>query len=71
MIYILLDDKKIPYEHVYEHYSYVDQWARESCESYKGYEAMDVSDVSLECDVVAEYKFESAKDATLFSLKWK
>ena len=70
MISIFLDDTGIPYEHVYEHFSYVDKWAREHCKSYRKYEAVDVSDASLTNDVVAEYVFGNESDAVLFKLKW-
>ena len=70
MISVYLDDTGIPYEHVYEHFSYVDEWAREHCKSYYQYKAVDVSDVSLTNDVIAEYQFNNEKDAVLFSLRW-
>lgn len=70
MISIFLNDTGIPYEHVYEHFSYVDEWAREHCVSYCWYKAVDVSDVSLVNDVIAEYIFADEKDAVLFKLKW-
>lgn len=70
MTTVILTDDGIPYEHVYEHYSYVDQWAREHCASYSGYEALDVSDVSLKNDVLAEYTFKDEKDASWFILRW-
>jgi hypothetical protein len=66
----MLNDTGIPYEHVYEHFSYVDEWAREHCKSYCRYDAVDVSDVSLTNDVIAEYCFNDEKDAVLFKLKW-
>ena len=70
MIKIILDDSKIPYADVYAHFSWIAAWAKENCPSYQSYETVDVSDFSVTNDVLAEYIFADARDATLFRLKW-
>lgn len=70
MIKIMLDDSKIPYQDVYAHFKAAATWASENCPSYQSYETVDVSDFSVTNDVVAEYVFTDAKDATMFRLRW-
>ena len=70
MIKIMLDDSKIPYKEVYEHFANVADWAAENCPSYQSYETVDVSDFSVTNDVIAEYVFADARDATMFRLRW-
>ena len=67
---VMLDDSKISYDQVYEHYANADAWAKEHCSSYQGYETCDISDFSLTNDVVAEYRFANSKDVTIFKLRW-
>ena len=45
-------------------------WAQNTCPSYRGMHIQDVSDVSLQWDEIAEYRFEDEKDAMFFRLKW-
>lgn len=71
LIKIILDDSKIPYADVYAHFKSIAYWATQNCASFITYEIVDVSDFSLVNDVVAEYVFSDAQDATLFRLKWK
>lgn len=71
MISVYLNDTGIAYERIYQHYGTADRWAREHCSSYQGYEPVDVSDVSLTNDVIAQYLFDNEQDATIFLLRWK
>lgn len=71
MFSVYLNDAKISYDQIYQHYSNADQWARTHCVGYQGYETVDVSDVSLTNDVIAQYVFNNEQDVSLFSLKWK
>ena len=59
------------YDHLPEYWDGMNHWAQEHCDSYQGYDAQDVSDVSLQWDEVAEYRFLQERDAMLFELKWK
>jgi hypothetical protein len=46
-------------------------WAIQHCASFVRYEIVDVSDVSVIHDQVAEYQFRDLQDVVLFNLKWK
>jgi hypothetical protein len=46
-------------------------WAWKHCPSFKGWESMDVSDVSVMFDVVVEFRFADEHDALMFTLRWK
>jgi hypothetical protein len=59
------------YDYLSSYWNGMNHWAQEHCESYQGYDAQDVSDVSLQWDEVAEYRFLEQRDAMLFELKWK
>lgn len=59
------------YDYLEHYWNNMHQWAREHCASYQGYDAQDVSDVSLQWDEIGEYRFVEEKDAMLFELKWK
>lgn len=52
-------------------FAQADQWAQEHCQSYRGYEVTDVSDVSLVYDNVASYSFGNEQDALIFMLRWR
>jgi hypothetical protein len=58
------------YDYLSQYWINMDRWAQDHCESYQGYNAQDVSDVSLQWDEVGEYKFLEERDAMLFELKW-
>ena len=58
------------YDYLSSYWNNMNQWAQEHCDSYQGYDAQDVSDVSLQWDEVAEYRFLQERDAMLFHLKW-
>jgi hypothetical protein len=58
------------YDHLAEYWNNMSQWAQEHCSSYQGHDVQDVSDVSLQWDEVAEYRFLQERDAMLFELKW-
>jgi hypothetical protein len=69
-VYINDACNKQGYEYLSKYWGNMDQWAQEHCSSYQGYNAQDVSDVSLQWDEVAEYRFLEERDAILFELKW-
>jgi len=68
---VYLNDDKIPYDDVREHFECIADWARAQCPSFISYRVQDVSDVSPYYDHVAEYKFQDSKDAVWFELKWR
>lgn len=70
MIKVLLTDRGHPWATIYNHYDEAAGWALEHCPSFVGYDPIDVSDVSLEHDVLCEYTFNDARDATAFKLRW-
>jgi len=70
MIEIFLSDKHLSFEDGNQRFIDANQWAKNTCTTYKGYNVQDVSDVSYDCDQIALYLFESEKDATMFSLRW-
>jgi hypothetical protein len=45
-------------------------WASDHCESFCEWQLHDVSDVSMEYDIVVEYLFRDEKDAIMFTLRW-
>jgi hypothetical protein len=69
-VYITDSDNTQGYDYLSQYWINMDQWAQEHCESYQGYDAQDVSDVSLQWDEIGEYRFLEEKDAMLFELKW-
>lgn len=71
MIEVYLNDAKMNYDEGEVYFHNADQWAREHCESYKGHNVQDVSDVSYVYDNVALYLFKQDKDAMIFKLKWE
>jgi hypothetical protein len=67
---LITDEESGGFEKNAAYFSSIDQWAREYCSGYKGYNVQDVSDVSLQWDEIAAYFFEDEKSATWFKLKW-
>ena len=59
------------YDYNQEFYDAMDAWAQEHCDSYIGYEVVDVSDASAFWDEIGEYQFREERDALAFTLKWK
>lgn len=45
-------------------------WAKEHCQSFENVEVIDVSDVSLICDEIIEFRFGNEQDLLMFKLKW-
>jgi hypothetical protein len=59
------------YDYNQAFYDAMDAWAQKHCDSYIGYEVVDVMDVSAVWDEIGEYQFREERDALLFTLKWK
>ena len=71
MFRILVNDSKSQgYDLNYSFFLERHKWAGENCQSYDGYEVTDVSDVSLQWDEVAEYRFKDEREANWFKLRW-
>jgi hypothetical protein len=71
MIKVLLNDEKFGnYDRARLHYIDASIWALKHCKSFQGYEIVDVADVSMIWDQVAEYRFTDERDVTLFKLTW-
>lgn len=68
---VYLNDSGIDYLNAREHFETIATWARSQCPSFVSYRVEDVSDVSYEWDLIAEYKFRDPKDAIWFELKWR
>jgi len=71
MIQVYLSDEHRGYEQGLEDFKQADAWAQENCASYAGHSVVDVSDVSLRFDTVAEYNFGQESDALIFKLRWR
>lgn len=71
MILVYLNDEKLNYNDAMLFFDEAAAWATRQCCSFVDYDVQDVSDVSLVCDQVAQYRFKDSKDALLFELKWK
>lgn len=71
MIVVYLDDSKMNYNSAMSYFDDAGAWATRQCQSFIDYHVQDVSDASLVCDQVAEYRFRDPKDALMFELKWK
>lgn len=69
-ISVYLNDKDLAYEAAPRHFLEAANWARDNCPSFAGCEVMDVSDVSMQYDQVAEYVFANERDSNWFKLKW-
>jgi hypothetical protein len=65
MIEVYLDDAEC------KNFSEADRWARECCDSYRGVDVQDVSDVSYVADEIAVYVFGNSADAAMFTMRWK
>jgi hypothetical protein len=70
MIEVFLNDAKMDYDQSEIYFHNADHWALEHCQSYKGHNVQDVSDVSYQYDNIALYLFEDEQDALMFRLKW-
>jgi hypothetical protein len=71
MIEVYLNDAKMDYDQGEIHFHNANHWARENCQSYKGHNIQDVSDVSYYYDNIALYLFEDERDALMFRLRWQ
>jgi hypothetical protein len=71
VIEVYLNDAKMDYDFAEQHFYNANLWAREHCQSYKGHNIQDVSDVSYYYDNIALYLFEDEQDALMFRLKWQ
>lgn len=45
-------------------------WSSEHCESYTGYDIVEVADLSTAHDLMCEYRFEDERDLVFFRLRW-
>lgn len=72
MIEILVNDSKSGgYENNFKYFADIDQWAKENCKTYISCQIQDVSDVSIQWDEIACYRFtDESEETTLFRLKW-
>ena len=68
---VYLTDENVDYDYALKYFENVAKWASSHCASFIDYSVQDVSDVSLQYDNVAEYRFHDPKDVLLFTLKWK
>jgi len=69
-ISVLLNDRNMAYEAAIRHFLDAANWAKDNCPSFMGSEVVDVTDVSVEYDQIAEFVFGNDKDANWFKLKW-
>ncbi len=60
------NDRKMSYEEGDKYFAAMDGIALQSYRDYIGFESTDVSDVSLEYDQVASYRFTSSASAIKF-----
>lgn len=67
---IYLNDSKLDYDQAEQYFADADQWAKNQCASYLGFDVQDVSDVSYVYDQVAVYVFGSQEDLFMFKLKY-
>lgn len=71
MIKVYVNDALSPgYDFNAAYFGEMDEWSKEHCSSYQGYEVVDTSDTSLIWDEVAEFKFGKEQDVLMFKLKW-
>ena len=71
MIKVLLNDERFGnYDRARLYYIDASIWALKYCKSFQGYEIVDVSDVSMVWDQIAEFRFTDPRDVTLFKLVW-
>ena len=68
---VYLTDENVDYDYALKYFEDAAIWASSHCASFIDYHAQDVSDVSLQYDYVAEYRFHDQQDVLLFTLKWK
>ena len=64
------DSKCASYGQANKYFNEILLWAKEHCQSFIHFEVVDVSDVSITCDQIAEFHFEHEKDLLMFNLKW-
>lgn len=69
---ILTDQQHVDlgYDRIRLHFIDAAIWATQHCVSFLHFDILDVSDCSFLCDLMAEYKFQDAQDASWFRLRW-
>jgi hypothetical protein len=71
MIYsVYLNDSNIESD-VENYFAEVAEWSKVNCNSYVNYDVVDVSDVSIQYDYIAQYYFRNKRDLVAFKLTWK
>lgn len=55
----------------HEEFERIFQWAKSNMNSVQSFNVMDVTDVSLVNDYIAEYRFEDNHEAEVFESRWK
>lgn len=70
MITVMLNDAGKEYTRAEGHFQDAGRWARANCESFRGYQVVDVADVSPNHDLIATYRFGNDADAVMFQLRW-
>ncbi len=53
-----------------EFFKSVADWSGENCKSFIDYTVVDVSDVSIQYDYIAQYFFKRKNDMIAFRLRW-
>lgn len=70
MIYsVYLNDSNIT-GNADDYFAEVAAWSKVNCNSYFNYNVVDVSDVSTQCDYIAQYYFKNKRDLVAFKLTW-
>lgn len=69
MIKVCIGDR-IEWKNTYEEFYKIRHWACKNCKSFYEMMISDVSDLSMNYEYVAEFRFIEERDATLFRLRW-
>jgi len=68
---VFISDKESPsYDENKEFFAEFHKWALKNCPSYIGYRVHDISDATIFCDEIAEYRFNTVEDYTKFKKEW-
>lgn len=67
---VYLGDSDTTFDQADDYFKRAADWAKQQCPTFVSYHVQDVSDVSIQHDYIAEYRFRDSRDVMLFTLRW-
>lgn len=69
-VYLTDENHNLDYNNMRLYFIDAAIWATKNCSSFKNFEIIEVSDVSVNYDQVCQYEFTNEKDVIWFKLRW-